>query len=473
MAGISLEKIEAIAPDQASLVAARKLVKPLAWSGLSSSKAGLIWGECQGSGSSPYRVVASEVDAGYKCSCPSRKFPCKHSLALMWMRAEGKIAFANQEAPQWVQEWLSRRRTTSGIEAGKESEGSAQPRNLSAAAVEKTEEVDPKTEARAAAARERTRREREDAILAGLDDLDRWLADQVDSGLASFASHAGKSCRSIAQRLVDAKASGLASRLDSLPSRLYALPEQARATAALEQLGQLHLLADAYRRQEGLTPGLRADVRREIGWTQSREALLSEDGTLMVTATWRVVATLSEVQPDKLRRLETWLWREAATEEPRIALLIDFVPVASGATRGAYQAGERIDATLVFYPSAKPLRALIKQITSPVQECPSEVDFPDENLNMAMDGYERALGAIPWLGVWPMSFRSAQVRRNGERLYLSSTNGIAMALPLLAAQTSMATPLLATEIVAGFGLWDGYFIRLTFAQTAFGRWVGE
>jgi hypothetical protein len=92
MPGISLEKIEAIAPDQASLVAARKLVKPSGWSGLSCDNAGLVWGECQGSGSSPYRVVISEIDAGYKCTCPSRKFPCKHNLALMWMRAEGKMS---------------------------------------------------------------------------------------------------------------------------------------------------------------------------------------------------------------------------------------------------------------------------------------------------------------------------------------------------------------------------------------------
>jgi hypothetical protein len=42
MAGISLEKIEAIAPDQASLVAMRKLVNPSGWSGLSCSGSGLI-----------------------------------------------------------------------------------------------------------------------------------------------------------------------------------------------------------------------------------------------------------------------------------------------------------------------------------------------------------------------------------------------------------------------------------------------
>ena len=86
---IELSKIEELAPDQASLSAAAKLKKPGPWSLLGcDDAAGLIWGECQGSGSSPYRVMCSEADYGYKCTCPSRKFPCKHSLALMWMRAD-------------------------------------------------------------------------------------------------------------------------------------------------------------------------------------------------------------------------------------------------------------------------------------------------------------------------------------------------------------------------------------------------
>ena len=113
MAVISLEKIEALAPDQASLIAARKLVKAGGWSGLSFDGSGLVWGECQGSGSSPYRVIVSETDAGYKCTCPSRKFPCKHSLALMWMRADGKLSFERAAVPEWVQDWIRRRRAGS------------------------------------------------------------------------------------------------------------------------------------------------------------------------------------------------------------------------------------------------------------------------------------------------------------------------------------------------------------------------
>ena len=472
MAGVSLEKIEAMAPDQSSLVAARKLVKPGGWSGLASDNAGLIWGECQGSGATPYRVVVSEADAGYKCSCPSRKFPCKHSLAMMWMRAEGKVSFQPAAVPEWVQEWLRRRRAGSGAPNSDKDE-TPQPKNLAQASSPQPEEVDPKAEARAAAARDRARREREDAIRAGLDDLDTWLIDQAEAGLAGFASHAGKSCRSIAQRLVDAKAPGLATRLDGLPNRIYSLPEHARPIAAVEQLGQLHLIAEAYRRQESLSIEMRADVRREVGWTQPRESLLSEEGALCVSGSWRVVGTVSEVQPDKLRRLETWLWREEPTEGPRTAVLLDFVPVASGQTKGAYRTGESINATLVFYPSVRPLRALIKEMTTPTQECSTDLGLPEDNLANAYAGYEHALATLPWINTWPLTFRDARVRRNGEKLFACSAHNDEVALPIITNQVNAVSPLLAIEKFDGFGLWDGYTFRLCLAQTLRGRWVSE
>jgi hypothetical protein len=109
---LTLERIEALEPDQASLGAAKKLLKASNWPALASGE-GLVWGECQGSGSTPYRVAVQEEDAGYKCTCPSRKFPCKHSLALMWMRVDGSVAFPPAAVPDWVKDWLARRRSPS------------------------------------------------------------------------------------------------------------------------------------------------------------------------------------------------------------------------------------------------------------------------------------------------------------------------------------------------------------------------
>lgn len=339
---LSLDKIAALAPDQGSVEAARKLLKPSGWPRLSSNQNGMVWGECQGSGATPYRVVVSESDAGYKCTCPSRKFPCKHALALMWLRAEGKVAFAAAEAPEWVKEWIARRCGPGSATTGAEED---RPRVSLYAIAAVEEETDPKALARSAIARERNRQEREESVRGGLEELDLWLEDQVKRGMVSFVPQSSAVCRVIAQRLVDAKASGLASRMDGLSSRLFSLPEAMRPMAAVEELGQLHLLAEAYRRQEELEPALKAAVRQAVGWTVSKEDLLEDATAKRVQGAWRVIGVRNEVQPDRLRRIETWLRLE---EDGTFALLMDFVPVATGAASGGYVVGETLEAGTGF-----------------------------------------------------------------------------------------------------------------------------
>ena len=109
---VDLRAIEQLATDQSSLKAAAGLAKPGKWSGTGSSTDGvLLWGECAGSGANPYRVMADLRDFGNKCTCPSRKFPCKHVLGLLWLKAEALVAFAPAETPEWVSDWLGRRGT--------------------------------------------------------------------------------------------------------------------------------------------------------------------------------------------------------------------------------------------------------------------------------------------------------------------------------------------------------------------------
>jgi hypothetical protein len=465
---LSLEKLEKLAPDQASIDAARKLLKPTVWRRLATDGQNLVWGECQGSGATPYRVVLSEPDAGYKCTCPSRKLPCKHSLALMWMRAEGKVPFQPADVPDWVKDWLSRRRP-----------GTAQPTepddkpkvSLHPTPQQPEEPPDPKAEARAAALRERNRKEREASILAGLDDLDVWLADQVARGMATFVAQSSQACKLIAQRLVDAKASGLAGRLESLPSRLFTLPEQTRSLAAVEELGQIYLLAEAYKRQESLPGPLRADVRQAIGWAMTRETLLSDATALRVRATWHVVAVLTEIQPDRLRRIETWLWREDAPTGPQFALLLDFVPLATGAAVSGYTVSDAFEAELVFYPSALPLRAQV--VTATAAAASSELQIPADDLEAAYASYEAAMRDLPWVGAWPISFRNARVRRSDSALFVCAAGDhtSSLALPLKLEQSDLAAPLAIVDGIDGIGLWDGRSFTLCWAETQLGRWV--
>ena len=113
--------------------------------------------------------------------------------------------------------------------------------------------------------------------------------------------------------------SELAGRLDSL----LTLPGPARPSAAIRELGQVYLISQAYRRPSELPELLATNARHAVGWSITREALLGDSEALRVNAKWRVVAVMSEAQPDRLRRGETWMWRQSDSDRmPPCAVLI-------------------------------------------------------------------------------------------------------------------------------------------------------
>lgn len=455
-----MDRVLAIAPDQSSLEAARELLDPGDWPTLATDGTGVLWGECQGSGSQPYRLALVEADLGYRCSCPSRKFPCKHVLALTWMRADG-VSFAAAEAPAWVREWLDKR----SPRAASKEEG---PRpTLSIPAPDTGEPLDTQSEARRAAARERNRAEREAMILDALDELDLWISDRLERGLAAFQVEAQEQCRLAARRLVDGKAGGLAARLDQLPAMLAGVPEAVRGEATIEALAGLHLIAAAYRRQSVLPVSLAADVRMTVGWAVGREALLDDATAARLHSRWRVLATVSEMQPDRLRRLETWLIGTEPSGAPRFAVLMDFLPTSVPATF-SYSVGESIEAELVFYPSPVPLRALVAHQTGQAE--PAAVwSAPQGGITAALEGYEAALAGRPWLGAWPMAVRDALVVPRNDGLVLCHRHG-GPALPIRAREDDGVLPLASIDGVDAFGLWDGRQLDLKYAGTPLGTW---
>ena len=76
----SAESVLALAPDAASAKAANGLTKPGQWP-LLGANAAALWGKCQGS--STYQTQVDLAGPSFRCSCPSRQFPCKHGLALL------------------------------------------------------------------------------------------------------------------------------------------------------------------------------------------------------------------------------------------------------------------------------------------------------------------------------------------------------------------------------------------------------
>ena len=143
----------------------------------------------------------------YKCSCPSRKFPCKHALALLLLWAGGDVAAGRAAG-------LGER--VAGVALGARA---ARP-----APGEPTR--DPEAAARRAAARE-------ERVAAGVEDLRRWLRDAVRGGLGAGRLRSWEEWDAFAARLVDAQAPGAASRLRSLGGVAAGRPGRLAGAAAL------------------------------------------------------------------------------------------------------------------------------------------------------------------------------------------------------------------------------------------------
>src|ERR1051325_11121051 len=195
----SVEQIIALAPDAASAKAGRSLATASKWQNVGQNERAL-WGECQGSGTKPYQTVIDLNEPAFKCSCPSRKFPCKHALGLFLLVANQPATAT--AAPAWAAEWLDKR--------------DQQVQRRSEAAKKAEVEPDEATLARRASQKAKRSLDREAKVVAGLKELELWLRDLVRHGFASAQRRSFDYWDQMAARLIDAQAPGAARRVREL-----------------------------------------------------------------------------------------------------------------------------------------------------------------------------------------------------------------------------------------------------------------
>lgn len=459
---LTTDSITQLAPDQASLNAANKLMKPNKWPTLAQS-GDLVWGECQGSGANPYRTVFDNSNAGYKCTCPSRKFPCKHALALMWMYVQDPKPFSDGQVPQWVSDWLARRRKPASGEAPEKAAAKTSGKggkSLSAATqATPAEPLDPTVEAKRRAASEKRANATRKSIAAGIDELNHWLDDQIRGGLATFLKDMNTRCRTIAARLVDAKAQALAGRLDELPARLMQVPSELRLNVAIQELGRIVLICRAWNANQ-----TDAELSRLVGSSENRDAVLESEAALRVPSVWEVVGEQVTTRRDGLVSQATWLLNLG--EGTTFALLLDFFPASLGRRSSAFAVGERLEAELAFYPARNPLRAVIAKRSSSDEANPQgigELTWPATR-EQPLAVYRETLGLAPWTSEVPMLLPRGRIARVGSACWWESQD-CDLALPISGKPAQHIASVPTQQSVA---LWDGNNLTLLSAQSAWG-----
>ncbi|MGI5514012.1 SWIM zinc finger family protein [Streptomyces sp. CA-106131] len=390
------EQVLALAPDAASRKAGSKLGAAGPWSDAGSSEEGTVWGLCKGSGSKPYQTVVDIADAAgpaYKCSCPSRKFPCKHALGLLLLWAGGDATMPRGPAPDWAEQWIEGRRQRALEKRPTTGSKAAAP-------------ADPQ------AARRRSE-QRAERITAGAAELEQRLADLLRGGIAA-AEQAGYGLwEETAARMVDAQAPGLAARvreLGALPSSGPGWPVR-----LLEECALLHLLDRGWLRRERLPDGLAATVRSRVGLPGSPDGPPARDR-------WLVLAQY-DTSDGRLTTRRIWLY---GSESGRTALLLSY-GAAGRSPDLALPVGLALDAEVSGYPGAGQLRAALGEQFAP--PAPTTVRPPGVTTAAAAARYGEALQADPWLDSVPVTLSRVIPTPVEESWQLADADG-GTALPL-------------------------------------------
>lgn len=367
--------------------AARRLSS--AWSDPGHS-ARSLWGLCRGSGSKPYTTVVDLTGPAFRCSCPSRKFPCKHALSLLTLWAAGNVPEGPE--PDAAAEWLDARAAKS-TEARTAIDSGGPPKTS-----------DPATALK-----------RAERVTAGLADLERWLTDRVRSGLGSIAHDYG-TYDAVAARMVDAQAPGVAAMLRTLPS--IARSGTDWPTRLLVEYGRIHLLNRAYRDVDSLPEPLARSVRTHIGFPTKIDEVRREPA---VRDHWHVLAC-RVTEDNRVYTRKVWL---RGRDSRRWAILLDFTHGTQRFPDAAPVVGTTIDADLHFHPAGAPLRAQLGICHGP----PTSIStLPGTDLDEALGDYADALAADPWTRSWPMLLDAVTPTHAADGWHLVDEHG--RALPL-------------------------------------------
>ncbi|MFF0738455.1 SWIM zinc finger family protein [Streptomyces chartreusis] len=392
------DQVLALAPDAASRKAGSKLGAAGPWSEAGSAEEGTVWGLCKGSGSKPYQTVIDIADASgpaYKCSCPSRKFPCKHALGLLLLWAGGDGAVPSlAEPPDWAEQWIKGRRQRAEEKRTAGAPGSSP----GSADLE--------------AARRRAER-RAVRVTAGATELEQRLTDLLRGGLAG-AEQAGYGLwEETAARMVDAQAPGLAARV----RELGAIPASGPGwpVRLLEECALLHLLDQGWLRREGLPDGLADTVRSRIGLPASADGPPVRDR-------WLVLAQYDTADV-KLTTRRIWLH---GADSGRTALLLSY-GAAGRAPELTLPVGLALDAELTAYPGAGQLRATLGEQFAP--PAPASTRPPGMTTAEATARYGDALRDDPWLDSVPVTLDRVVPAPDGDSWQLADADADT-ALPL-------------------------------------------
>ncbi len=277
----------------------------------------LWFGYCQGSGKEPYVCSADFAvpeKPVYRCTCPSRQFPCKHSLGLLYAKIE-KLNFTVADVP----ETLAAKREKAISQAEKKKVDATKPRKVNKSALAKKIQ----------------------AQLDGIALLETLTRDLIRLGIGNMNAKIAKQMEEQAKQLGNAYLPGAQSAIRNYTKLFYAddgrevsgAGREKNFSEAFDQLGRLYSLigkgrAYLQRRLEDseLAPDTESSIAAWLGhaWQlrELKDAGLVEENAELVQLAYN---THDDVARQEI--VDTGIWINLSTG--KIGLTQNFRPYKS------------------------------------------------------------------------------------------------------------------------------------------------
>ena len=387
-----------LAPDAPTAKRGQGLASMGKWLTLQSD-GNAIWGECKGSGKKPYFVQMDLKNPAFKCSCPARKFPCKHSIAIALLFVRGGEGFALEEPPEVVKNWIEGR--SKRFEKKEEN----LDETLAKAAAEKAKAT--------AEQKAKTLDSRIKNIQDGLPELETWLLDTVREGIASIEKNAEQICEDIATRMSDAKMKGMATRIREIPLMIGSSENWIEKVTT--RLGEIYMFINAFRQYENLPEALQDELKQIAGINLKKDEIRTDKG---VKDNWLILGK-SEGQDELNSRIyfrKIWLWGE---RHKRPAMILDY-NFGSASFPHSFILGTQFNGELAFYPGTFQLRGLLK---TQAQTGGLIEYFPGyDNFDAFLLAYANAVSENPWLRSFPCVLSNVRPMIENDKLIVADKN---------------------------------------------------
>jgi hypothetical protein len=249
--------VESAAPNADAMKNGRGLVVKGKFVGLHiDADETILFGKCQGSGKEPYQCSCDFARADqptHRCTCPSRQFPCKHCIGLMFAYVLKKASFKTADVPADI--LGKREKLATRVE--KKKEEAAKPKEVNKDALAKKIK----------------------AQLDGLDLLEKLTLDLTRIGIGNMNAKSAREIEEKAKQLGNAYLPGAQAALHRYtklfsdddgvadPKAATASRGEAVFSEALDQLSRLHSIVKqgrAYLQRRLDDPDLKPETETAI-----------------------------------------------------------------------------------------------------------------------------------------------------------------------------------------------------------------